>query len=93
MTREEKLAICAQGCTDDFYNRRPHTGCWSLETAEMATRYTIGHWTPMDTAKNLNEVQTLSCFHEAGPNRTHYLKAVPEHLRAEWNELKAKGEK
>lgn len=94
LTEKQKLERC-KGCNDDFYN--DHEGgpgrCWALAEAKLATRYTIGHWTPMDTARNLGEVEVLSCYHERGPNRTHYLAAVPDHLKAEWAQLKAKGEK
>lgn len=88
MTRDEKLQHCA-GCGDDFYNRpKEGTYCWSLPNAELVTRYAIGFWTPMTTARNLREVQVFNCYHERGNQRTVYMHAVPDHLKAEWEELK-----
>lgn len=89
MTKNEKLQMC-RGCGNDFYNDHNDIGvkeCWSLKDAEPVTRYAIGYWTPMDTAKNLREVRVLDCYHERGSGRTVYMSAVPQHLRAEWNQL------
>lgn len=89
MTKDEKLQKC-RGCADNFYNGHNSIGvseCWMLKDARLVTRYAIGYWTPMDTAKNLREVEVLNCYHESGSGRTVYMTQVPEHLRDEWAQL------
>lgn len=89
MTKAEKLPLC-RGCADNFYNGHNPYGvseCWMLKDAQLVTRYAIGYWTPMDTARNLREVRVLNCFHERGSGKTVYLTAIPQHLRAEWDEI------
>lgn len=86
MTKEEKLKHC-RGCGDDFYNGTGAKECWRLKDARLVTRYAIGLWTPMDTARNLREVRKMHCYHERGSSRTVYLDAVPSHLVGEWHQL------
>lgn len=76
-----------KGCRDDFYNGTGATECWMFKDAKLITRYAIGFWTPMDTARNLREVVKPQCYHEQGSSRTVYMNAVPDHLRAEWHQL------
>jgi len=85
-----KQDYCA-GCRDDFYYGHNSLGvkkCWGLKTGRVVTRFAIGFWTPMDTARNFREVKTLSCHNE--PGATAFLERIPEHLRAEWKEIKQK---
>jgi hypothetical protein len=86
MTKDEKLKHC-RGCGNDFYNGEGAKECWSLKDAKLITRYAIGLWTPMDSARNLHEVRKFDCYHERGSSRTVYMNAVPDHLRAQWNQL------
>jgi hypothetical protein len=84
MNSAEKRQHC-RGCGNDFYNGEGAKECWSLKDAKLVTRYAIGFWTPMDTAKNIHEVVKCNCYHERG---TVYMEAVPQHLQVEWNQLK-----
>ena len=88
----DKEQYC-NGCRNDHYNHRQTPGfdgstkCWSLEKANVVTRYRIHWWAPMDTARNFTKVTTLDCHHE--PGQYGFLKELPEHLRDEAHLVKA----
>lgn len=68
-----------RGCRDDYYNGQGASECWMLKDAKVVTRYRIGWWVPMDSAKNFQLVKTYQC-HRA-PGQYALLERLPEHLR------------
>ncbi len=70
------------GCRDNFYNGNNGIGvqqCWSLKNAKVVTRWKIGWWTPMDSAKNFTKVKTFDCHH--APGKYALCKELPKHLQ------------
>lgn len=70
-TREElrDLLETCRGCEDDFYNNRnPHgvKQCWSLESAELVTRWRLGVWTQPTVRGAFTEVRVFDCRREKG---------------------------
>ena len=74
----DKLQYC-RGCRDDYYNGTGAKECWLLKDAKVVTRYRIGWWTPMDSAKNFQKVTTHHCHH--APGQYAQMEKLPEHLR------------
>ena len=63
------------GCRNDFYNgKNPHgvEECWHLKDAKLVWRIPIGNYEP-PPYRNKKKVRKPHCFHESGPNRTHYV--------------------
>ncbi len=92
MTLADKRQHCV-GCTENFYNGNNPYGiqqCWMLPRAKLVTRYQIGTWTPMDSARNFHEVKVFDCRHEKG---SALCTGIPAHLAAEWRILKRKAQK
>lgn len=65
---EHKKPRCA-GCTENYYNSGGNstTGeCWSLEKAQLVTRYRIEVWTRPTEPGAFTETQVYDCRHEKG---------------------------
>ena len=63
------------GCDNNFYNGNNNLGvkkCWSLKTAKLVSRITIGNW-EKPPYKNKKKIKVPDCYHERGSNRTHYI--------------------
>lgn len=77
----KKLPLC-MGCRNDFYNGKNGIGvarCWSLDTAQVVTRYRIGWWTTPTSPGAFTKVETLDC-HEA-PGQYAQYKELPAHAQ------------
>lgn len=76
---EDKQRLYCDGCRNDFYNHRSEPGfdgathCWSLDTAEVVTRYRLDWWTAPTVPGAFQQVTTLSCHHAPG-KYAHYVK-------------------
>jgi hypothetical protein len=71
------------GCEDDFYNGKNPMGvkaCWSLRTAQLATRYRLGTWTTPTTKNAFAEVLVPTCYRQKGQ---HFYTKLPDFVRAE----------
>jgi hypothetical protein len=80
MSDQEKLAHCV-GCRNDFYNDKNQHGvkrCWSLDNANVVTRYRIGWWTAPTSKDAFTKVQTLDCH--TAPGQYADYKELPEGL-------------
>ena len=75
-----KREYCA-GCRDDFYNEQggknsmSGKGCWSLENADVVTRYRLHWWTAPTVPGAFAKVTTNSCHHE--PGQFAFYKELP----------------
>lgn len=78
----EKQEHC-RGCRDDFYNHEGHSMngsyCWSLDDAEVVTRYRLHWWTAPTSVSAFQKITTLSCHYE--PGQFAFYKELPAHLR------------
>lgn len=64
------------GCVDDFYNDKNPLGvkqCWSLDQAQLVTRYRIGTWTKPTEPRAFTEVEVYDCRREKGASLYHRL--------------------
>ena len=63
------------GCRNDFYNGNNDLDvkeCWSLKSAKLVSRISIGHWeNPPYLDKK--KVRVPDCWHGEGSNRIHYI--------------------
>lgn len=80
------------GCRNDFYNDKNPLGvkrCWSLDSARLVWRWTIGTWTPMDKKSNFRRVKVPHCYHREG---ACYMHRLPQHLGGAWADKKEQRE-
>lgn len=69
---------CA-GCRNNFYNGNNDLGvneCWSLKTAKLKTRYSIGWQTPA-FKQNFIKVKKPSCYHQ--PGSIYYTNSIKDY--------------
>lgn len=75
------------GCANNFYNGNNSLGvreCWSLKSAKLVSRITIGNWEE-PPYKNKKKIQVPNCYHERGSNRTHYIDPKAINSQGYWS--------
>ena len=74
------------GCDNDFYNGKNDVDvkeCWSLKTAKIVKRITIGHWEEPPYL-NKKKISVPDCYHKRGNQRTHYVDPNDIDSRGYW---------
>lgn len=69
------------GCRNSFYNQPGNSTkgeCWSLDSAQIVTRFELDCNTPMDQRNRYIEMQVPHCYHKVG---AVYLKEIPGYAK------------